>query len=110
MRNIVLILAMMSGALVAGAPVTGSVTCPSSGSLVVLATSVKAVTYTILMPVTNTGNVCIGGPNVTVNNSPCYISGQSITAPPQGNAAAYDLHTVYFACTVNTDVIKYVYQ
>ncbi len=73
-------------------------------------TSVKVATYSIQTPVTNTGSICWGGTTVTTSTAPCLLAGMSYTPPSQGNANAYDLSTVFMACTVNTDVLKWTEQ
>lgn len=88
----------------------GTRTCPSSGNQPISTTSVRTATYTVQAPVTNTGNVCIGGLTVTTSNSICLPAGASYTAPTQGNSAGYDLSHVNMACTVSADVLKYISQ
>jgi hypothetical protein len=94
----------------AGAPTSGVTTCPTSGTKTILATSAKAATYTIQAAAANTGYICFGGSNITTSTGPCLNAGLFYTPPTQGNSAAYDLSTVFIACSVNTDKIAWVYQ
>lgn len=96
--------------LFAGMPKTGSTTCPTSGNKQVNSTSAKALMYVIQAPSANTGSVCIGGSDVTTSNSPCLAAGQTMSGNPAGNAYVYDLSVIYFACTANTDTVRWSYQ
>lgn len=94
----------------AWAPNNGVTTCPTSGNKRVASSSVRTPTYSLQTPISNTGSVCIGGSSVTTSSAICLTAGMSYTAPTQGNSPAYDLQGVYFACTVNTDVIQWLSQ
>ena len=101
-----LALALVQG----GAPTSGTTHCPGSGVLSILSTPKKAVTYTVQAPITNTGQVCLGGPNISTTTGVCLQIGGSDTKNPQGNAAAYDLSTVYMACSATGDSVTWSYQ
>lgn len=105
------LLAIAFSLLRGASPISGTTTCPISGTRVLVSTSTKVSTYTIVAPAAptaNTGVVCFGNTSITTTTGPCLLPGSSYTAPTQGNNAAYDLSQVSFACTVNTDTLKYI--
>ena len=108
----VLILLVCACLLVAMTPQNGTVTCPVSGNLAISTKSVKVPSYILSAPITNTGTIYVGGVTVTSSpaNGPYILAGMSLSGSPQGNTNAYDLGNIYIACTVSTDVIKWLAQ
>jgi len=92
-----------------GSFMSGSNTCPTSGNKAVASSTTKAVWYVIQTPTSNGGKIYVGGSNVTTSTGTALSAGDSLSAPPQGNSAAYDLAKTYIACTVNTDSVTYIY-
>lgn len=110
MRTLILSLLLLATSMVAAAPSSGSRTCPSSGNQTVGTVNKRVVTYVIQAPVTNTGTVCLGGSDVTTSKGACLLAGMAEFGSPQGNSNAYDLGSIYMACTVNTDVVTWKQQ
>lgn len=110
MRTLILSLLILATASVAASPVSGSRTCPTSGVQSVGTANKKVSTYVIQAPVTNTGTICLGDSSVTTSKGACLLAGMAEFGSPQGNTAAYDLATIYMACTVNTDVVTWKEQ
>lgn len=109
-RLLALIL-LVTGVAVAPAaqPRSGKNTCPTSGAKQVSATSARASTFTVQGTTANTGTIYVGDSTVDTSTGVALTGNDAFTFPPQGNAAAYDLKTTYFACTVNTDTITFIY-
>lgn len=106
-------LALLTFALVlrGGDLKSGSNTCPSSGAKAVSATSnTTASFWTVQAPVGNTGKIYLGGASITTATGVALFAGDSLTAPTHGNTQPYNLNRTFFACTVNTDTITFVYQ
>jgi|WetSurMetagenome_2_1015567.scaffolds.fasta_scaffold25395_2 hypothetical protein len=114
MKTVLRILALL-GLLVVYAPggsfnTGGVVTCPTSGAKRLATTSTKATWWLAQALSTNTGSIYFGGSNVTTSTGVYVTKGDSLSAPPHGNAAVYDLNQVWFACTANTDSLTFIYQ
>ncbi len=89
----------------------GSQTCPSSGSKRISSTSLKTTIWFVQAPSANTGQVYIGFSSGVTTSTGIYLNaGDSLTNPPQGNAATHDLSQVYIACTQSADSITYSYE
>lgn len=110
MKTLVLAaLILLAPALRSGGFTSASQTCPSSGNKKVASSTTKAVWYIIQAPSANTGKVYVGGSTVTTSTGAYLSAGDSLSAPPQGGAAAYDLSNTYIACTQAADTITYFY-
>lgn len=94
--------------LVAGNMISGSTTCPTSGVKAVTSTQSKGPWFVIMASPGNTGKIYVGGSNVSSTTGVYLNAGDSLSGPPQGNTAAYDLNKTYFACSVNTDSVQYI--
>jgi hypothetical protein len=106
------ILLGLAVAIPAGNVSSGSNTCPTSGAKRVAASSIRAITFTVQAPsapVANTGYICLGDSAVSTTKGVCLGGGDAFTFAPASNSAAYDLTQVWFACSVNTDLITYNY-
>ena len=90
----------------------GSVTCPGSGTAQLASTATKAsfiVAQSPLLPTPNTGRIHFGGSGVTTSGGVYILPGDSYSWPPEGNSAVFDLRQIYFACTVNSDIVTFDY-
>lgn len=87
----------------------GTTTCPASGSKAIATSSIRVQMATVRTLVANTGIIYLGGSAITTSNGVFLYGGESYTFPTQGNSSPYDLSRIYFACSVNTDVINYTY-
>ena len=106
--GVMITLLMASVLCLWAAPSNGTISCPSSGNVSLSNTTLKVATYAVTAPLSNTGQICIGGLGTTTSNGVCLVPAQSFSAAPQGNSQPYDLSTVYVACTVNTDTIRWI--
>lgn len=88
---------------------SGSNTCPSSGNKTVSSTNIRAIQVIVMGTSGNTGKVYVGGPTVTTSEGIYLNAGDTINFATQGNASAYDLSNIYFACTVSGDSIGFTY-
>ena len=90
----------------------GSVACPGSGTAQLASVSTKAsfiVAQSPLLPTPNTGRIHFGGSGVTTSGGVYILPGDSYSWPPEGNSAVFDLRQIYFACTVNSDIVTFDY-
>lgn len=90
----------------------GSNTCPTSGAKQLSSTSIRASWVTVQSPAApsaNTGRLHFGDSTVTTSNGVYISPGGTYTFPTEGNSAVYDLSNIYFACSVNTDIVNFNY-
>lgn len=107
--RLLIVCVAMSSSLRSGGFISGSNSCPASGNKQVTSSKASAAWYVIQAPTANTGRVYIGDSGVTTSEGVFLSSGDSLSAPPRGNTASYNLADVYIACTETTDTITYVY-
>jgi hypothetical protein len=106
-----ILMLLLTGVLMSSGPiVSGTTTCPTSGSKRVTATAPSVITYTIQTPIANAGTIYVGDSTVSATTGVALAPGMSYTAPPAGNSNAYGPSAVWFACGTNTDKITWIYQ
>lgn len=113
-RLLVLSMLILAGAWSAGSAnfISTTVSCPSSGTQRLASVSTKAsliVAQSPLLPTPNTGRIHFGDSSVTTSGGVYILPGDPYSFPPEGNSQVYDLRQIYFACTVNTDVLTLNY-
>jgi hypothetical protein len=109
-RLLLFVLFVACGYCPAGAPNTGSTTCPASGNKAVLSKSAPTGFFVLLSLVSNTGSdIEVGNASVTTSTGLQLLPGQSLAPGTQGNTALYDLGNTYFACQNTTDVVRWLY-
>lgn len=86
--------------------VSGATACPSSGRARVSTTSVSVAQLTVVAPTVNTGEVHVGGSNVTTSDGGILLPGGSYT--DNKNNAGTNPAALFFACTVSADTINWI--
>lgn len=108
MRVIITLLMLIAAPIVtrSGEYVSGATTCPSSGAARVSTTSVSVAQLTVVAPTANTGEVHVGGSNVTTSTGGILLPGGSYT--DNKNNAGTNPSILFFACTVSADTINWI--
>lgn len=114
MRNfrklyLIVLLASIALPLHSGGVISGSTSCPASGSKTITVASTPVAWVVIQAPFLNSGSVYVGQSGVTTSTAPEIKAGGSITLQSKSNTDNYDLgKNVYFACANSGDTVTYV--
>lgn len=104
-----LLLMVVSPVMKSGGVISGTTTCPASGSKAITATSTPVSWVVIQNPFLSSGSIYVGQSGVTTTTAPEIKAGGSITLSSKGTSTSYDLgKNVYFACANSGDSVTYV--
>jgi hypothetical protein len=84
-------------------------TCPTSGTKAFVTAPTRATWVSVQAPIGNAGSIYLGSSAVVSTSGNEFFAGDFMFFPPVSNTAFYEMSSMYFACSTNTDGIKFIY-